>query len=117
MNQINVIQPYWHGGTWVFDDPEKDLDKEPFVAGADRIITLLVQAYQIPDPKDGFALVFSADPFPGAQAIMNWEREEMGGNVYSFGASMVEGWLCPALLRYFDAAPKQIHVEVRRLLR
>jgi hypothetical protein len=25
----------------------------------------------------------------------------------------MEGWLCPALLRYFDQAPKQIYVQVK----
>ena len=25
----------------------------------------------------------------------------------------MEGWLCPALLRYFSEAPKQIYVQVK----
>jgi hypothetical protein len=29
-NQILVIKPYWHLGTWVFDDPATDLVQEPF---------------------------------------------------------------------------------------
>jgi hypothetical protein len=27
----------------------------------------------------------------------------------------MEGWLCPALLRYFSEAPKQLYVQVRSL--
>jgi hypothetical protein len=31
MNAINVIVPYKHNGTWVFDDPGVGLRREPFV--------------------------------------------------------------------------------------
>lgn len=26
---------------------------------------------------------------------------------------VLEGWLCPALLRYFEEAPRQIYVQVK----
>jgi hypothetical protein len=35
MNEIYVISPYKHHGTWVFDDARVGLLQEPFVAGAD----------------------------------------------------------------------------------
>jgi hypothetical protein len=25
----------------------------------------------------------------------------------------MEGWLCPALLKYFDKAPKKIYVQIK----
>jgi hypothetical protein len=37
-NQILVIKPYWHLGTWVFDDPATDLVQEPFVSGIPEMI-------------------------------------------------------------------------------
>jgi len=40
-------------------------------------------------------------------------REESGGNVYRW--EQREGWLCPALLRYFDSAPKRIFVQLKEL--
>ena len=43
-NQILVIAPYWLDsvGTWVFDDQDVGLDKEPFVEGVPEMIDELV---------------------------------------------------------------------------
>ena len=106
MNAINVIIPYRWEGMWVFDDPRVDLDKEPFVSGADDIIDLMVA--DIPGAADGFRLIFSATPFPGAQHEFEWRREESGGNWYYIAALDKEGWLCPALFKYFEDAPDRI---------
>ena len=38
-------------------------------------------------------------------------REEMGGNVYATDNPPMEGWLCPALFRYFDKAPPELYVK------
>ena len=76
MNAINVIKPYRWEGMWVFDDPKVDLEKEPFVSGADEIIDLLVEG--IDSAEKGFRLIFSATPFPGYSNKMNWMREEHG---------------------------------------
>ncbi len=51
-NQIFVIAPYWHAGTWVFDDPERDLLQEPFVFGIPEMIDELVK--DIPNARQGF---------------------------------------------------------------
>ena len=40
-------------------------------------------------------------------------REESGGNIYHAEKLKLEGWLCPALLRYFPEAPKQLYVQVK----
>ena len=42
-NAIMVIAPYWYNGTWVFDDPDAGLKREPFVAGVPEMIDLLVK--------------------------------------------------------------------------
>lgn len=62
-NQIMLIAPHWHAGTWVFDDPAVVLLQEPFVAGVPEMIDSLVA--EIPNARDGFRLLFSASPFPG----------------------------------------------------
>lgn len=111
MNAINVIVPYRWEGMWVFDDARVGLDKEPFVSGADDIIDKLVA--DIPDAASGFRLIFSATPFPGARFHFEWLRPESGGSWYSIPALGMEGWLCPALFKYFDSAPPEIHVQVR----
>jgi len=111
MNAINVIAPYRHLGMWVFDDPKVGLVQEPFVSGADTMIDRAVA--DIPNAAQGFVLVFSANPFPGYQMKLDWRREDGGGNWYHSPDLGLEGWLCPALFRYFDAAPREIYVQVR----
>jgi len=94
---------------WVFDDARVGLDKEPFVSGADDMIDVLVA--DIPNADKGFRLLFSATPFPGHTVKLEWRREEYGGNWYFSPAFEMEGWLCPALFKYFDKAPKEIFVK------
>lgn len=110
-NQIMVIRPYRWNGQWVFDDERVGLDKEPFVAGADTMIDAATQRKGIANPDEGFLLLFSGQPFPGAEMELIWLREEYGGNVYGWEGR--EGWLCPALLRYFEQPPKKIYVQMR----
>jgi hypothetical protein len=58
-------------------------------------------------------MVFSAGDFPGAQHRLEWRWAERSGNIYFSEELAMEGWLCPALLKYFDAPPKEIFVQVR----
>jgi hypothetical protein len=109
VNTINVISPYKHLGTWVFDDPRFGLVQEPFVAGTDTMIDRVVA--DIPDAERGFMMIFSAAPFPGHQHRLDWQREDAGGNWYRSEELNMEGWLCPALLHYFAEAPKCIYVQ------
>ena len=111
MNTIVAIHPYKSNGMWVFDDPEVGLSREPFVSGADAIIERLVR--EIPNADLGFTLVFAAQPFPDSQTEFEWRREEFGGNWYYSSALDMEGWLCPALLNYFDSSPKKIYAQFR----
>jgi hypothetical protein len=114
-NQIQVIAPYWHHGTWVFDDPAVDLEQEPFVSGVPEMIDDLVA--DIPDARQGFRLLFSAAPFPGYQRKLEWVREEADGNWYKTAQPAMEGWLCPALFRYFESAPLELYVKAEALKR
>lgn len=111
MNSILVIHPYKHHGMWVFDDPSVGLVKEPFVAGADTIIDRMVEA--IPNAAAGVTIVFSSQPFPGYQHEFDWRREEHGGNWYFSPEYGMEGWLCPALFKYFERAPERIFAQVK----
>ena len=108
-NQIMVILPYWHSGTWVFDDERAGLCQEPFVNGIPEMIDFLTR--DIPDARQGFRMLFSAQPFPGWQQRLEWRREEMGGNWYWSEELHAEGWLCPALFKYFESAPRELHVK------
>jgi hypothetical protein len=70
MNTVNIISPYRHNGTWVFDDARHDLVREPFISGADVLIDHAV--VDIPNAAEGFNLIFSAGPFPGHQYRLAW---------------------------------------------
>ena len=106
-----VIHPYKHDEMWVFDDEKVDLVREPFVAGADKMIDRMVE--NIPNAESGFNLLFSAQPFPGYQVKFDWRREEYGGSWYHIAALDMEGWLCPALFKYFDEAPKELYAQFK----
>jgi hypothetical protein len=110
-NAINVIAPYKHHGMWVFDDPRVGLVQEPFVAGADTMIDRVVA--DLPDAEHGFTMIFSSIPFPGHQFRLHWVSNDGGGNWYYAEQLGMKGWLCPALLRYFPEAPKQLYVQVK----
>jgi hypothetical protein len=116
MNAINVIAPYkWHS-MWVFDDARVGLLQEPFVAGADIMMECI--AADIPDAASGFILLFASAPFPGHQFRFDFQRaDDDGGNWYRSDRSeeyIIEGWLCPALFKYFSEAPKHIYVQAKK---
>ncbi len=112
-NAIMVIAPYRDGGTWVFDDPSAGLVKEPFVAGVPEMIDVLVA--DIPHPDEGFRMLFSANPFPGHQKELTWLRGDSSGNFYKLEDPPMEGWLCPAMFKYFDEAPPKLYVKAEAI--
>lgn len=109
-NSLIVIAPYWYEGTWVFDDPQRGLQREPFVEGAPEIINYFVK--DIPGAKNGFLLYGSVKPFPGYQWKLHWVRAEDGGNYYKLDDPPMVGWACSALYRYFNETPKVLYVKV-----
>lgn len=110
MNSLFAIAPYKFQNMWVFDDPSVGLRQEPFVAGADMIIDVLTE--DLPDARAGFKLVFSSEAFPGYSARFVKTRQEHSGNWYSWPERSMEGWLCPALFKYFEVAPPELYVKV-----
>jgi hypothetical protein len=64
-NAIRMITPYRHSGTWVFDDPEVELVREPFIEGVPAMIDDLVS--NIPDAREAIRLTFSEIPLSGYQ--------------------------------------------------
>lgn len=108
-NAILVIAPYRYNGTWVFDDPRFGLVREPFVAGVPEMIDALVA--DLPHADDGFRLTFSSRPFPGFQQKLTWVRGDMDGNYYKIDDPPMEGWLCPAMFKYYDKPPAELYVK------
>jgi hypothetical protein len=112
-NEIHVIAPYRHASTWVFDDPAVGLQAEPFVSGIPEMIDVLVKA--IPHAERGFRLLFSERPFPGYHVGLMRLRSEYGGNWYRWTATNMEGWLCPALFKYFPEPPARLYARAEPL--
>jgi uncharacterized protein DUF6717 len=110
-NALMVINPYKWEGMWVFDDDKVDLIREPFVFGADKIIDKALALKGIKHPEKGFRLIFSAGPFPEFDLQFEWVRQGDGGNYYKSDEFQMEGWLCPALLKYFDDPPQEIYAK------
>jgi hypothetical protein len=96
----------------LFDDPSTELTREPFVAGVPEIIDHLVK--DIPNAENGFRMLFSGKPFPGYMMKVTWIRAEMSGNWYHSEELDMKGWLCPALFKYFEEAPKEIYVKAEK---
>ena len=113
-NSIMVIQPYRHAGTWVFDDPAVGLVQEPFVSGIPEMIDILVA--DIAGASAGFRLLFSTAPFPGYDVKLDWRRSEYDGNWYYASQYQLEGWLCPALFKYFPSAPHELYIKAEPLM-
>ena len=63
------------------------------------------------NPEEGFRLIFSAGEFPRYDVRFDWLREGEGGNWYTSEEFQMEGWLCPAPLKYFDESPKHIYAR------
>ena len=108
-NALLVIEPYRLGKGWAFDEPRLGLRSEPFVQGIPEIIDKLVAG--IPGSDKSVRLIFSQRPFPGAQLKLERRREQYGGNWYYSRDYQMEGWLCPALFKYFPRAPQSIYVK------
>lgn len=109
-NSLFVIRPYRWNGMWVFDDPDVGLVREPFVSGIPAIIEEATK--HITDAETGFVAIFSEKPFPGVDVELQLTREEYGGHWYRWTKTNQEGWLCPALFRYFERAPGKLFIKV-----
>jgi hypothetical protein len=106
----NTINPYWHNGAWVFDDPQRGLWAKPFVARTSEIVDQVLRRAGL-QPRRPFTVTFGDHEFPGLgyRFVLEWVREDREGHWYRWGG--MEG-LCPALVRYFDAAPLCIYCVV-----
>lgn len=111
-NSLRVIMPYKWNGLWVFDDASVGLEKEALVCGIDTMLDMLTEG--IPNRNRGVLCVFSDQPFPTANVHLRWRRADAqgSGNWYHCQLFDSEGWLCPALLRYFKKAPRNIYAQI-----
>jgi len=71
----------------------------------------ILMVANIPNAESGFRLVFAGSPFPGYLYAFDRRREEHGGHWYFSSDLGREGWLCPALFRYFNDAPEVLYCK------
>ena len=94
---------------WVFDDSSKDLDKEPLVEGADTLLSMLTD-------KESTVITFSENVFPSSEIVVEMTEDYSsvnGGTFYYCAQYDHKLWLCPALLKYFNNPPQQIHFSIK----
>jgi hypothetical protein len=71
----------------------------------------------IPDAEEGFRLTFSSRQFPEYQKKLDWVRGDMDGNYYKIDDPPMEGWICPAMFKYYDKPPAELYVKAEPLSR
>ncbi|HZK81585.1 MAG TPA: DUF6717 family protein, partial [Humisphaera sp.] len=109
-NAMLVIEPYRAGKQWRFDEPLLHLKAEPFVQGMSEMIDKMAE--KLPDSNNKVRLIFSQRQFPGWQERLDLRHEQDGGNWYYNEQHHMEGWLCPALFKFFPRAPQHIYARV-----
>ena len=118
-NAVNFIHVYWKSGTWVFDDPAVGLTEEPFVAGADLIISEALNfkgQLEMAMHDGGARIIFSSTMFPDHDIHLKNNFDELGHGIYeathTISGVVQNGWLCPATLHYFRDYPDNIYAKV-----
>ena len=114
MNAINIIYPHKVYNTWCFTDESVGLREEPFIGDTNSVIDSFT--HSLDNPEKGFKLIFSGEPFPEYDYIVeHLSKDEASGNWYKVVGRNTPFWLCNALMKYFDQAPKEIYVKVEQL--
>lgn len=110
-NAVFVIYPRRENGIWVFDDDSRGVMREPFVGQINEMIDYMV--LPIAKAYKGFRALFSATLIPNySMKLVKVRDHGSGGADYRLDGSVVEGWLCPCLFKYFtDGAPDEIYVK------
>lgn len=111
-NAIQTLMPYRKFGTWVFDDPDVGLVREPFVLGIPEMIDVMVFESSIANADQGFRMSFSFTRPPQSLSVHHIKlmAQEKGGGWYRDVDTRMGGWLCPATLLYFKVFPREMFI-------
>jgi len=111
-NALQIIFPYKDRGQWMFDDERVNLVREPFIYGMDTLLNIIATREKIKGLSKGVKLIFSHLPFPQAIELV-WDREDVGGNWYACPEiNDRQGWLCPAMFKYFKKTPARLYIKM-----
>ena len=118
-NDVSAISAYRDNGFWVFDDESRGLDKEPFVAGADILMDYM-SGRILDESKNSVNFYFAKRPLPDFDVKLTRHKSDGHDGTYYFvdfpGFNADKGgpiWLCPALLKFFRKAPRNIYVKIQ----
>lgn len=107
-NAIFTIFPYKHNGQWMFDDKERDVLREAFVAGADDLLDLICQG------AEKCTAIFSAGKFPDAMFTLRLIEKDDYGSTYYCEELSHDLWLCPCLWVYINPSPETIYLKIKK---
>lgn len=117
---LNIFEIYKEGSLWLFDDPDKELIREPFVTETSIVIDTMLQKhldfYKIKGPLPTEAILFITSEFFGPHVfrrLYDGKDPATEGTTYQMDNENTAIWLCPALLKYYPAAPAQLFMSVR----
>lgn len=114
-NALITLFPFKCKGVWLFNDKAVGLQNEAFILGIDDMINRLTRF--VPNAENGFRLTISSNPFPNYMIVLERREKASRGRWYYCPHYKMDGWLCPALFRYFWTSPKRIYARADEIPR
>jgi hypothetical protein len=112
MNALFEISLYRIGKTWFFDDKDREIIREPFVAGASEIIQKYLNKKGLGRRRKNISIIFSTTWIP------NWDIHlvctEKCGKTSAYYKDQEEDvcWLCPAQIKFFGQIADEIYATI-----
>lgn len=126
---VHTIRPFKKDGRWVFRKDGRvwdmapaqltDVALSPVVIGADRMILAGCGLKNIPNPENGFLVLFSEQWFPGCDVKLTFKENKYDGWLYDVTSENLQGlmpgqgaWLCPYMTMYYKEPPQTIFLKM-----
>ena len=126
---VQSIRPYLKNGRWIFKQNNSVFDLapahltevslNPLVLGVDKLINLGCNVKKIPNPEDGFNLLFSGEYFPNADIILVKKQQKVDGWIYGLEPANIKEimtgqsvWICSYMFNFFKEPPEKIFVKL-----
>lgn len=102
---------YKTNGVWMFDDPEKGIEQEPFVDGFTELIDFILKEKDLfQGSHRGIDVEFSL--IQEHPEMLKIEKvKDLGDNWASYRYKNMVGSLCPVTLEYFGQHPDCFYVN------
>jgi hypothetical protein len=102
---------YKDNGVWMFDDPEKGIEREPFVDGSTELIDFILKEFNLfQGSHRGIDLNFSLYQEEDDMVKVN-KIKDMGDDWASYEYKNMTGSLCPVTIQYFGKHPDHFYVK------